>query len=672
MTSMSHHNHQAMTSWHPGSASITALQPASSYHMHLHNQQQQDSSEPNYQVNPNMSDLNCASSSQQSTRYGQRPADTARHLAAGHHQLQAQTGETAGTIGVPVIAAPNSRSSDITQSELTPSTHLPAASAAYMPLVSSLCRKTSPSTPTQASAKGLDIMPSATSGHLHHHHHQESQSGYVSQEPTMTMGPTHDQRLHHIAQPYSHNQQAGSRLGQPESNSSNNYYDTTYQECHQDYYSMIHQQQRAIDPFQHHHSQPLMQQSAQVAVNNQSWPNLSQSTSPQVATSPAFINQFHLGGAQQAQPNPTASVSPYANHANSVLTNDYQLHQQQPQQQQHYAPSHHHNQAQHSHHHHAMMQTSVPDDVFTSHQHQHSSGGPAYDQFSQRSQIISAHGIASTSLGSNAKSNTLSHHQHHIPTQSMHHQSSTPVIRHYTANIKVPSTTSDTRNMGANLSPKLHSQNSLASPASVGVAQLCRRQSSSVISTSSVGSNLSDHQSPTNSPTNGSLGSQINVSNLNLLDQSRQESMEDRLSASATDTEQEVKESQLSQLHQQCAVILDEQQHGTAINSPSSINNGTNATNSTTNNSNNNGSTASNGNNPGRSKRLRTSFKHNQLKEMKRWFSKNQNPDAKDLKTLAQTTGLSKRVLQVSNFWKYFLSLHPIDYICGVTPMRRF
>ena len=57
-----------------------------------------------------------------------------------------------------------------------------------------------------------------------------------------------------------------------------------------------------------------------------------------------------------------------------------------------------------------------------------------------------------------------------------------------------------------------------------------------------------------------------------------------------------------------------------------------------------------NGNSSARSKRLRTSFKHNQLKEMKRWFSKNQNPDAKDLKTLAQATGLSKRVLQVSFF----------------------
>lgn len=33
---------------------------------------------------------------------------------------------------------------------------------------------------------------------------------------------------------------------------------------------------------------------------------------------------------------------------------------------------------------------------------------------------------------------------------------------------------------------------------------------------------------------------------------------------------------------------------------------------------------------------------------MKSYFSLNQNPDAKDLKQLAQKTGLSKRVLQVS------------------------
>ncbi|CAK9291700.1 unnamed protein product [Gordionus sp. m RMFG-2023] len=48
-----------------------------------------------------------------------------------------------------------------------------------------------------------------------------------------------------------------------------------------------------------------------------------------------------------------------------------------------------------------------------------------------------------------------------------------------------------------------------------------------------------------------------------------------------------------------------------------------------------------------RSKRLRTSFKHHQLKTMKTYFALNHNPDAKDLKQLSQKTGLSKRVLQV-------------------------
>ena len=49
----------------------------------------------------------------------------------------------------------------------------------------------------------------------------------------------------------------------------------------------------------------------------------------------------------------------------------------------------------------------------------------------------------------------------------------------------------------------------------------------------------------------------------------------------------------------------------------------------------------------GRSKRMRTSFKHNQLQAMKQYFNANHNPDAKDLKSLAQKTGLTKRVLQV-------------------------
>lgn len=51
-----------------------------------------------------------------------------------------------------------------------------------------------------------------------------------------------------------------------------------------------------------------------------------------------------------------------------------------------------------------------------------------------------------------------------------------------------------------------------------------------------------------------------------------------------------------------------------------------------------------------RTKRMRTSFKHHQLRTMKNYFAINQNPDAKDLKQLAQKTGLSKRVLQVNSF----------------------
>ena len=51
---------------------------------------------------------------------------------------------------------------------------------------------------------------------------------------------------------------------------------------------------------------------------------------------------------------------------------------------------------------------------------------------------------------------------------------------------------------------------------------------------------------------------------------------------------------------------------------------------------------------PPRQKRIRTSFKHHQLRTMKSYFALNHNPDAKDLKQLAQKTGLNKRVLQVS------------------------
>lgn len=54
-----------------------------------------------------------------------------------------------------------------------------------------------------------------------------------------------------------------------------------------------------------------------------------------------------------------------------------------------------------------------------------------------------------------------------------------------------------------------------------------------------------------------------------------------------------------------------------------------------------------NGQQPPRQKRVRTSFKHHQLRTMKSYFNLNHNPDAKDLKQLSQKTGLSKRVLQV-------------------------
>ncbi|CAO4386330.1 unnamed protein product [Caenorhabditis nigoni] len=48
-----------------------------------------------------------------------------------------------------------------------------------------------------------------------------------------------------------------------------------------------------------------------------------------------------------------------------------------------------------------------------------------------------------------------------------------------------------------------------------------------------------------------------------------------------------------------------------------------------------------------RNKRMRTSFKHHQLRAMKSYFALNHNPDAKDLKQLAVKTNLTKRVLQV-------------------------
>jgi len=60
---------------------------------------------------------------------------------------------------------------------------------------------------------------------------------------------------------------------------------------------------------------------------------------------------------------------------------------------------------------------------------------------------------------------------------------------------------------------------------------------------------------------------------------------------------------------------------------------------------------------PVRQKRLRTSFKHHELRIMKSYFSLNHNPDAKDLKQLSIKTGLSKRVLQVYSNSSTTLSL---------------
>lgn len=62
-----------------------------------------------------------------------------------------------------------------------------------------------------------------------------------------------------------------------------------------------------------------------------------------------------------------------------------------------------------------------------------------------------------------------------------------------------------------------------------------------------------------------------------------------------------------------------------------------------------------------RTKRMRTSFKHHQLRTMKTYFNVNQNPDAKDLKQLAQKTGLSKRVLQVIE--NATLRLYLLDFL---------
>lgn len=61
-----------------------------------------------------------------------------------------------------------------------------------------------------------------------------------------------------------------------------------------------------------------------------------------------------------------------------------------------------------------------------------------------------------------------------------------------------------------------------------------------------------------------------------------------------------------------------------------------------------------------KTKRMRTSFKHHQLRTMKSYFAINHNPDAKDLKQLAQKTGLTKRVLQVTTAALFFWRVHGV------------
>ncbi|XP_066500261.1 LIM/homeobox protein Lhx2b isoform X2 [Hoplias malabaricus] len=73
-----------------------------------------------------------------------------------------------------------------------------------------------------------------------------------------------------------------------------------------------------------------------------------------------------------------------------------------------------------------------------------------------------------------------------------------------------------------------------------------------------------------------------------------------------------------------------------------------------------------------KTKRMRTSFKHHQLRTMKSYFAINHNPDAKDLKQLAQKTGLTKRVLQrqtedgnALSLWEFILT--STYYLCNCT-----
>jgi len=53
------------------------------------------------------------------------------------------------------------------------------------------------------------------------------------------------------------------------------------------------------------------------------------------------------------------------------------------------------------------------------------------------------------------------------------------------------------------------------------------------------------------------------------------------------------------------------------------------------------------GNSSVRRKRMRSSFKHYQLKIMRSYFQTNHNPDAKELREISVKTGLMTRVIQV-------------------------
>jgi Homeodomain len=78
------------------------------------------------------------------------------------------------------------------------------------------------------------------------------------------------------------------------------------------------------------------------------------------------------------------------------------------------------------------------------------------------------------------------------------------------------------------------------------------------------------------------------------------------------------------------------------------------------------------GSSSSRTKRMRTSFKHHQLRTMKSYFAINHNPDAKDLKQLSQKTGLPKRVLQVRIALERVNASMVTDSLPLISPSFRF